>query len=135
MLPAKWTRQANLFRPAQISTVEWMNSNISTKYMKSKYVRISLRTFRFFFTVLLKIYLSVRTVFQSESVLKKTNNCNMVISWIKTKFYTECMKRKYGWITNTSIKFFTVFKKWILAILIHFAWGIHSASDINIQSI
>ena len=51
-----------------------------------------------FFTVLLK---SARTVFQSERVL---NIFNMVISGIKTQFYTLCMKSKYGWITNTIIK-------------------------------
>ena len=54
------------------------------------------------------MYFSVRNVFQSERVL---NIFKMVISGMKTQFYTSCNRSKYGRITNTNIKFFTVFIK------------------------
>ena len=47
-----------------------MEPGINTEYMKSKYVRISLRNIKFF-TVLLKMHFSVRTVFQMERVCTK----------------------------------------------------------------
>ena len=55
------------------------------------------------------MHFSVRTVFQSESVL---NIFNVVISGMQTQFYTLCIKSKYGWITNTNIKlYYSVLKK------------------------
>ena len=49
------------------------------------------------------MHFNVKTMFQSERVL---NIFNMVISGMKTQFYTKCMKSKYGRITNTNINFF-----------------------------
>ena len=52
------------------------------------------------------MHFSVRTVFQSERVL---NISKMVISGMKTQFYTSRMKSKYGRITNTNIIYFYSF--------------------------
>ena len=61
-----------------------MKANIYTEYMKCKYVLFTSATFDFF-TVILKMYFSVRTVLQSERVL---NIFNLVISGMKTQLYT-----------------------------------------------
>ena len=75
------------------------------------------------------MHFSVRAVLQSERVL---NIFNMVISGMKTQFYTLCMKSNFVRITNSNIYNFTVLKKWIFAILIHSAWRIHSGGNIYI---
>ena len=64
---------------------------------------VFLKTTFNFFTVLLKMHFSVRTVFQSERVL---NIFNMVISGMKTQFYSYCVNSKYGRIT--------LYEHWIL---------------------
>ena len=61
-----------------------------------------------FFTVLLKMHFSVRTVLQSGRVLNIFNFGHFRdINTILHLMYAS----KYGRITNTNINFFTVFKK------------------------
>ena len=102
MLPEKRIRQADPFRLAQISPAEWNQG--WTQAFRQNIWKANMLVFPYFnfLTVIIKIQFSVRTVFQSERVL---NICNVVISGMKTRFYTQCMKSKYGRIKNTIIKF------------------------------
>ena len=72
------------------------------------------------------------SVFQVERVL---DSFNMVISGIKTTFYTQCMKSNYVRITNRNIKtFYSDLKKWIFAISIHSAGTIYTLQILNFKN-